>query len=49
MDARGDRIAFERLSADLSTQTVMTIPAGGGPPTAIQTDAGDPGWGPAGP
>jgi TolB protein len=45
----GDQIAFERDSADFSTRTVMTTPAAGGTPTLIQTDAGDPAWGPAGP
>ena len=46
---QGDQIAFERASADLSTTTIMTMPAGGGTPTQIQSDAGDPNWGPAGP
>jgi len=46
---RGDQIVFQRLSADFSTSTVMTMPAGGGTPIAIQDNAGDPVWGPAGP
>jgi TolB protein len=46
---QGDQIAFERDSADFSTRTVMTMPAGGGTTTLIQSDAGDPVWGPAGP
>jgi hypothetical protein len=45
---RGDRIAFERDAADFSTRTVMTALATGGSPTMIQSDAGDPVWGPAG-
>jgi Tol biopolymer transport system component len=45
---QGDQIAFERDSADFSTRTIMTIPSGGGAPTRIQSDAGDPSWGPAG-
>jgi TolB protein len=43
---QGDQIAFERASADFSTTTIMTMPAGGGSPTLIQSDAGDPSWGP---
>jgi Tol biopolymer transport system component len=45
---QGDQIAFQRGSAD-STFDVMTIPEGGGTPTLIQSDAGDPSWGPAAP
>jgi Tol biopolymer transport system component len=45
---QGDQIVFERDSTDFSTRTVVTIPAGGGTPTLIQSDAGDPSWGPAG-
>jgi Tol biopolymer transport system component len=46
---QGDQIAFERDSADFSRRTVMTMTAAGGTPTLIQSDAGDPVWGPAGP
>ena len=45
---RGDQITFERDSADFRTHAVMTIPAGGGTPTPIQSDAGDPSWGSSG-
>jgi TolB protein len=45
----GDQITFQRLSADFSTSTVMIMPAGGGTPTPIQDNAGDPAWGPGGP
>jgi Tol biopolymer transport system component len=46
---QGDQIAFVRISADFSSQKVMTIPARGGTPIRIQSDASDPAWGPAGP
>jgi Tol biopolymer transport system component len=44
---QGDQIAFERDPADFSSRTIMTIPASGGTPTLIQSQAGDPSWGPA--
>jgi Tol biopolymer transport system component len=41
----GDRIAFERFGAGSSS--IYTMPAGGGTPTLLVTDAGWPSWGPA--
>jgi Tol biopolymer transport system component len=41
----GDRIAFERFTPGASD--VYTMPAGGGNPTLLVTDAGWPSWGPA--
>jgi Tol biopolymer transport system component len=44
----GDRITFERDSADFSTFSVLTMKADGSDVTTIQTDAFEPVWGPAG-
>jgi Tol biopolymer transport system component len=44
---QGDMIVFERDAPDFSTSDIETIPAGGGPPTVIATDAGTPSWGTA--
>lgn len=41
----GDRIAFERFGPDSSD--VYTMPAAGGTPTLLVSDAGWPSWGPA--
>jgi Tol biopolymer transport system component len=43
----GDMIVFERDAPDFSTSDIETIPAGGGTPTVIATDAAGPSWGPA--
>jgi Tol biopolymer transport system component len=43
----GDRIAFERDSADFSTDSVVTMNADGTDMTTVQTDAFEPSWGPA--
>jgi Tol biopolymer transport system component len=44
---QGDMIVFERDVPDFSTSDIETIPAGGGTPTVIATDAGSPSWGTA--
>ena len=44
----GDRIAFERDSADFSTFNILTMNADGVGVTTIQADAFEPSWGPAG-
>jgi Tol biopolymer transport system component len=44
---QGDKIAFERDSADFSTSSILTISASGSRPHTIQTDAFQPSWGPA--
>jgi Tol biopolymer transport system component len=44
---QGDMIVFERDAPDFSTSDIETIPAGGGTPTVIATDAANPNWGPA--
>jgi Tol biopolymer transport system component len=44
---QGDMIVFERDAPDFSTSDIETIPAGGGTPTVIATDAQAPNWGPA--
>jgi Tol biopolymer transport system component len=44
---QGDMIVFERDTPDFSTSDIETIPAGGGTPTVIATDAGTPSWGTA--
>jgi TolB protein len=44
---QGDEIAFQRDAPDFSTSDIWTVPAGGGAPTMIRSNAGDPNWGPA--
>jgi hypothetical protein len=40
-------IVFERDAPDFSTSDIETIPAVGGTPTAIASDANSPSWGAA--
>jgi TolB protein len=44
----GDKIAFELVSADFSTFSILTMNADGQDQTLIQSDAFEPSWGPAG-
>jgi Tol biopolymer transport system component len=45
---QGDRIVFERDSADFSTSSILTMNPDGSDVATIQTDAFVPSWGPAG-
>jgi len=44
---QGDMLVFERDAPDFSTSDIETIPAGGGNPTVVVTDAASPSWGTA--
>lgn len=44
---QGDMIVFERDVQDFSTSDIETVPASGGAPTVVVSDAGSPSWGTA--